>query len=147
MIGNLDVQTKIVHFYVQRNFAFSSIAVIPFHSALLNEGDAFNLHSGVFTAPVKGIYHFQFSAVKDKLVPSLLIHLQVNGANVGDAYNSQDHSEPAVTGITDVVSLSASLRLVKGDRVSLFNYEGELYDDKEYHNTHFSGWLVKEDLM
>jgi len=44
---------------------------------------------------------------------------------------------------SDVVSLSASLRLAAGDRVNLFLLEGAL----SHLQSHFNGWLVEEDLM
>ena len=85
-IGNVDVKTKTVHFYVQRIRHFETFnAVIPFQKDRLNEGDAFDLSSGIFTVPVPGTYHFDFSAVKDGVANSLAIYLQVNGANVGRA--------------------------------------------------------------
>jgi len=143
-IGNVDLKTKSVHFYVQKNSFFNTPqSIIPFESARLNEGDAFSLLSGIFTAPVNGIYHFQFSAVKDLHEPYLDIILQVNGANIALAYTNQPFASAYV-----VVSLSASLRLAAGDKVNLFNLNsGGLHDSTDGHNTHFSGWLVEEDLM
>jgi hypothetical protein len=143
LIGQVDVKTKIVHFYVQRNSYFrTDYAVIPFELARLNEGGAFNLTSGIFTAPSAGIYHFDFSAVKSESATWLSICLQVNGANVGYAYAGQ-----YATRSNDVVSLSASLRLAKGDRVNLYNYARGVLYDYNYHRTHFTGWLVEEELM
>ena len=111
--------------------------------ARLNEGGAFNQVTGIFTAPVPGIYHFQLSAVKDPNVRLMWIYLQVNGENIGHAL-----SQVPSTGNFDHVSLSSSLRLKAGDRVNLLNAGngGVLYDDSEY-QTHFSGWLVDEDLI
>jgi len=141
--GTCRNKTKNIHFYVQKNLTFSAPnAVIPFELARLNEGGAFNFSSGIFTIPVPGIYHFDLSAVKSHLAQYLSIHLQVNGATLGNTFTSK-----STTGSRDVVSLSASLRLAKGDRVNLVNNgNGVIYDDKG-HVTHFSGWLVEEDLM
>lgn len=81
------MRTNPVHFYVQRNSSFRSRnAVITFEIARLNKGDAFNLTAGIFAAPVKGIYNFYFSAVKDSSASYLRITLRVNGANVGRTY-------------------------------------------------------------
>jgi len=117
-------------------------AVIPFHSARLNEGGAFDLNSGFFTAPVPGIYHFEFFGIKDSSGISLYIYLQVNGANVGLAYAYDEN-------LSDNVVLSASLRLAADDRVNLYhvNEDGGVLLDTVNHLTHFSGWLVEEDLM
>ena len=116
-------------------------AVIPFELARINEGGAFNLPSGIFNIPVPGIYHFDFSAVKDQSFTSLDIFLQVNGADVGYAF-----TQPSARGSQDVVSLSASLRLAAGDRVNLLLVGDGLVDSLN-HWTHFTGWLVAEDLM
>jgi len=142
LVGNIDVKTKSVHFYVQRNSTFDSPkSVILFEFAQINEGDAFNLTSGVFTAPVKGIYHFQFNAIKDKYAPWVGIDLRVNDGILCRTYvqyTSADQFSSA--------SLSASLRLAVGDNVTLYNHFGSLYDNPS-HLTHYSGWLLEEDLM
>ena len=150
-IDNLEAEIaklknrKKVHFYVQRNSNFASAdAVIPFEEAPLNEGGAFDLPTGIFTAPVPGIYHFDFSALLEYTEPAvykqLTIRLRVNGVNVGSAHN--DENQP----VHSVVSLNASLRLKAGDTVNLYLSEGEINDGSS-HRTHFSGWLVEEDLM
>lgn len=103
----------------------------------------FNTPSGTFTAPLKGIYHFQLSAVKDPSASYLDISLQLNGRNVGRASCQQ----LTTTKRFDTVSLSASLRLAANDRVNLLNQVvGVLFDDV-YHKTHFTGWLVEEDFL
>jgi len=148
LVGNLDVKTKSVYFYAQRQSRFgTSNAVIPFDLAPLNEGGAFNLTSGFFTAPVKGIYHFQFSGVKASSPNYLIIFLRVNDITVASAYTDQSYTEPKIVGNYGTVSLIASLRLEAGDRVALWNWnDGVLHDDGDHH-TQFSGWLVEEDFM
>jgi len=146
LIGQVDVKTKIVHFFVQRNTPFTyTDVVIPFDLARVNEGNAFNLKSGIFIVPVPGIYHFDLTAQKCLFSKFLGIFLQVNGTDVGAAYTWQ-----TATGNSNVVSLSASLRLAAGDSVKLFNSRynharaGGVCDNGD---THFTGGLVEEDLM
>ena len=141
MIGHVDFKTKPVHFYVQRDSDFKGFGVIPFKLARLNEGGAFNLASGTFRAPSPGIYHFDLSANKYYAATYLGIFLQVNGVNVGLAYTYE-----SVTGSHGAITLSASLRLAAGDNVTLYTDGGELTDDIK-HKTHFTGWLVEEELM
>ena len=144
LIGQVDVKTKTVHFYVQRESNFDTpFAISPFDVAPVNEGGAFNLTSGIFTVPVPGIYHFDFSALKSAEISTYLsIYLQVNGADVGAAFSFQ-----SATGSEDVVSLNASLQLEAGDKVNLYNFVNGAFIDDISHRTHFSGWLVEEKLM
>ncbi len=101
-----------------------------------------DLESGTFTAPVPGIYHFQLSAVRYGGFSTYLdVYLRINGKEVGRA----DTDQPATA--LDGISMSASFRLAANDRVDLYNnYNGGLYDDPS-HFTHFTGWLIEEDLL
>ncbi len=143
LFGSVDVKSQSVHFYVQKNKDFSpnSTSVIPFDIERLNVGGAMNLASGVFTAPVDGIYHFEFSGLKDTDASTYLyIELEVNGANIGASY--AQYIANIRNGLS---SINASLRLKTGDLVRLQSI-GTL-DDDDAHYTHFTGWLVEEDLQ
>lgn len=139
VIGDIEMKTTSVHFYVQRNSEFYTVnGVLPFQLARLNEGDAFDLTSGTFTAPVPGIYHFQFSGLKHDSSPEMSFFLQVNGNKVGEAYTS-------AAGRYSGLSLSSSLQLEAKDKVTLCLKAGVLYDSNNG-LTHFSGWLVEQYL-
>lgn len=99
--------------------------IIPFDVPRENEGGAMNIISGIFTAPVAGLYHFEFSGNRNKFATCLWIDLQVNGANVGRAPTS-----PSDKAGYDSISMRASLRLKVNDRVNLVNRgDGMLYDE------------------
>jgi len=144
----MDVKTKSVHFFVQRtksgNFATVN-AVVPFDTQLLNEGDAMDLATGVFTAPVNGIYYFDFKGMKYTDTDPIYVYLQVNGVSIGAAFATNLPDYLALSGI------SASLRLKVGDQVTLQKTSGTLHDSglsgPLYHYTFFTGWLVEENLM
>ena len=139
----MDVKSKSVHFFVQRSSDFSSAnVVIPFDLERLNVGGAMNLATGIFTVPVDGIYHFEFSALRDSTdATSMNIGLDVNGVRTGTCYvTSLANYFMALSGI------SASLKLKIGDQVTLFKSAGTLNDNTN-HYTHFTGWLVEEDLV
>ncbi len=101
-----------------------------------------NFATGVFTVPVNGIYHFEFSGLKDPdAAPYLYLQLQLNGIPIGSSY--APYIENNWVGLS---TISASLRLKTGDQVSLVKDIGVLRDD-DNHYTHFTGWLVEEDLQ
>jgi len=134
LYGSVDVKTKSVHFYVQRTGDFNlTNAVIPFNIEHLNEGGAMDLAAGVFTVPVDGIYHFEFSGLKDLDGVGMYIFLQVNGVNFGTAYGAN-----LANYYLALSTISTSLRLKVGDQVRLFKTTGTL-DDGPY--SHFTGWL------
>ena len=123
-----------------RTNVYGTGSIIPFQVEHLNVGGGMNLTTGIFTVPVDGIYHFEYSGMKDSSANKLIIQLQINGTAVGRA-----ETNPFATGSGDSLSLTVSLRLKKYDRVNLFNEYGVLYDYETFH-TQFTGWLVEEDL-
>lgn len=146
LIGNVDVKTTNVHFYVQRKSSFTTpYAVIPFESEVLNLGNGMDSNTGVFTAPLAGTYYFQFSGITNN---NLEILLQVNGQNI--ALSAIDLSFTNGASFYTGVTLTASVQLKANDQVNLYNNgDGELYQPGagvDVPNTHFTGWLVDEDL-
>ncbi len=153
MIGNVEVKTKDVHFYVQRKSPFQkwkNHKTIPFDIEKLNVGRAMDLKTGVFTAPVPGIYYFAFSAVKDESPDHLIISLRLNGKEQGRAYSELFNQNKSLSINTKAtLSLTASLYLKAKDQVNIFieNNTGVLFDTKVSQHTHFTGWLVNEELV
>ncbi len=141
LFGNLEVKSKSVIFYVQRSTDFSlTNVVLPFDIVRLNVGDAMDTAAGMFTTPVNGIYHFEFSAMKDAFDPTaVFVTLQVNGVGIATSYAT---SLPNYLGLS---TINAYLRLKAGDQVRLFKTSGTLKDDFRY--AQFTGWLVEEDIL
>jgi len=119
-------------------------AVIPFDIERLNVGEAMNLVAGTFSAPVDGIYHFEFSGLRDTTSETdILVYLQVNGVNIAACYSSY----LPYTFFGGLSSINASLRLRTGDQVRLYKTAGALFDGLAYGYTQFTGWLVEEDII
>jgi hypothetical protein len=149
-IGYADVKSAPVHFYVQRNDSFSKQLIpIPFHLARVNEGDAMNLTSGIFTAPRPGIYFFSFTGVA-RLESSSSVYLDsdlyLNGKIIGSSwvrenYGPVDQFSP--------LTLQSTLNLKKGDQlwVEIWYTSGSssfLYDIN--YLTHFTGFMLEEEI-
>ena len=140
-----------VHFYVQRNSSFDTTGTpIPFDLARVNDGNAMNLTSGIFTAPRPGIYFFSFTGLaqypKSESVVSLEVILYLNGEQIGMGWVEEPNS---VAGQRSPLTLHSTLNLKKGDRVWVAIWgksaEVNLYDSLSHH-THFTGWMLEEDV-
>jgi len=130
-----------VHFFVQRSSDFGlNNSAILFDRERLNVGGAMNLATGIFTVPVDGIYHFEFTGLKEVNSTEIYVYLQVNGVEIGRSY---------VTGglpnYLAINGISSSMRLKADDQVRLYKTTGILDDTGSF--THFTGWLVEEDLV
>ena len=103
----------------------------------LNEGNAYNRNTGVFTTPADGVYLFTF-AVADFRVHQLFVDLVVNGSIKSSAITD------VVTPYKDMQGGNAViLRLVTGDSVWLqidTVESGDSLDGRDsYRATTFSG--------
>ncbi|EFX82610.1 C1qdc1 protein [Daphnia pulex] len=151
-IGYADVKSAPVHFYVQRNSSFSrENTPIPFELARVNEGNAMNLTSGIFTAPRPGIYFFSFAGLARLSSSSkawFQSYLNLNGNRIGTSFVTQ-YNDPVDQ--YSPLTLQSTLNLKKGDQlwvqiVSSSVSSSYLYDNSD-HMTHFTGFLLEEEIF
>jgi len=132
---NLKKNTNSVHFQVEKYIKIKE-GIVRFERERVNIGRAMNLKEGIFTAPVAGLYHFQFVGLKDNSKTSVYVYIMVNGNGYGVCYADTLADYPPLI-------LSTSLPLKSGDRVWLQTYgSGNLHEDG--HRNVFTGWLVEE---
>ena len=100
----------------------------------------FDLSSGTFTAPVKGVYEFSFTGNSDNNNCCSVIVYQNNaiihaifGKTCGNEVDKADYANLASTWI---VQLNA------GDRIRLKVEDGELYTSQYYHRV-FNGKILE----
>ena len=145
LIGNelkLKRKKSLVHFHVEKTYDSNANNFIYFKNERVNIGQAYNLKDGVFTAPVAGIYRFEFTGLKDNDEGDLYVFLYVNKGNTKGAVAYADKLAMYLT-----LSFSTSLPLKAGDTVTLFKSgPNNLYDELGKNTyTYFTGWLEGED--
>jgi hypothetical protein len=151
-IGYADVKSAPVHFYVQRNSSFySQKTPIPFQLARVNEGNAMNLTSGIFTAPRPGIYFFSFTGQAPFSNSSSKVYfgvgLYLNASRIGLGYVQEANT---IDNQWSPLTLQSTLNLNKDDRVwvQIDFWSGGVYlGDNEKHLTHFTGFLLDEEIV
>ncbi|XP_046639768.1 uncharacterized protein LOC124320908 [Daphnia pulicaria] len=152
-IGYADVKSAPVHFYVQRNSSFSTMYTpIPYDLAVMNEGHAMDLTSGIFTAPRPGIYFFSFAGTAYLSSSSpVAFHSRLisNGNLIGASYVREDNGP---VNQLSPLTLQSTLNLKKGDQLWVEIYyssssSSSLYDVSTHHFTHFMGFMLEEEIV
>ena len=106
-----------VHFYVQRNSSFDTTGTpIPFDLEMVNDGNAMNLTTGIFTAPVTGIYFFSFTGLVEFPASSstvqLGVSLKMNGNYIGSGWVEESNN---VAAQRSPLTVQSTLNLEKDD--------------------------------
>ncbi|XP_029561617.1 complement C1q-like protein 2 [Salmo trutta] len=115
---------------------FNTAITLVYRNIYSNIGNAYNPTTGIFTAPVRGLYLFRFYiyAWADSSVPTSAL-LYKNGHQIAIA--QAVHSSGAINSSNGV-----SLLLEVGDVVNMHLSTGRKIFDNEYHHSTFSGHLL-----
>ncbi|XP_059207626.1 complement C1q-like protein 4 [Centropristis striata] len=115
---------------------FNVLTTLIFKHVQTNIGNGYNKHTGVFTAPIKGAYHFEWhvGAFGDNAHSSTAV-LVKNSEIIFRAHEKQ-------TAHFGTASNSATLLLEVGDAVFLRLWPHSKVFDNRYHHNSFSGHLL-----
>lgn len=117
----------------------SANAIVKFNKLWTNTMHAYDVTTGVFTAPISGLYHFT-AVVMSESAKSLYLHIWHNDTRTAGSYTNGDGYKP---GTLDVV-----LKLKKGDRVYIKCFTKcsgqKIYSDTTSNYSTFSGYLISK---
>ncbi|XP_033497179.1 complement C1q tumor necrosis factor-related protein 4-like [Epinephelus lanceolatus] len=107
-----------------------------YKDVLTNVGGAYNSETGVFTAPIRGVYYIRFTANGPTDFPRSAV-LYKNDAEI----QLIAHEQPSGEG-SDTSSNGATLLLEKGDKLKMVLWQNtQIWDNSNHHST-FSGFLL-----
>jgi hypothetical protein len=107
--------------------------VIPYEAFEVEMGGGMDLTTGVFTAPIAGIYSFTGTWRDGSTSTSADVYIRKNGSIIGYTYS---HGEDYGSfGMTVLVSLA------KGDTVDSYLYGGAISSSSDRY-IHFTGHLI-----
>ncbi|XP_030017087.1 complement C1q tumor necrosis factor-related protein 3-like [Sphaeramia orbicularis] len=113
---------------------FNVDTTLIFKNVYTNTGE-YNKGTGIFTAPVEGIYYFSFSGHNNSCRP-MGLKLMLNGKHILSVYNhaAGDRWETATNGMT--------LTLKAGDQVYMDLWANTWIMDNCNHHTTFTGFMI-----
>ncbi|XP_045034116.1 uncharacterized protein LOC116929728 [Daphnia magna] len=146
--SNLYDAKKKVAFFAQRNSSYGNQgSIIPYTSSHLNLGNSLDLTSGLFTVPVRGIYHFHFTALKTKKESCGTSRLTVQLIQLGTPNKmlAEGHLNSNDWYGWFPVHLEAMVLLQKNDLVGVQLLEGSIHESGQLSQlTGFFGFLASE---
>ncbi|KAL7848447.1 hypothetical protein AOLI_G00231650 [Acnodon oligacanthus] len=114
---------------------FNVDTTLVFSKEITNVGKAFSPITGVFTAPLRGVYYFRFNLFGNSASHWVAVYLFKNQENILYVSERPD-------GVNEYISSGATLLLEKGDLVYIkLNSGCQIFDNSDNHCT-FSGFLL-----
>lgn len=139
--GSIDIHsTPRIFFYVQKKQGFNQEnSIITFEKDIFNVGDAMKSKTGIFKAPQNGTYYFSFVGIQSSDPIPLVVQLRKNNIVIGLTMG-------VTKGGSYTTTLTSILKLKENDTVDLYKTTGDLFDYSDSRFTHFTGWIIEEDL-
>ncbi|XP_059214582.1 complement C1q-like protein 2 [Centropristis striata] len=114
---------------------FTSSTTLKYSRVFTNIGDAYNPSTGFFTAPVRGVYYFQFTMC-GKRTGTMGVQVFKNNQIIMTNFETKDE------GGFEYMTNSVVLELMAGDEIHLVLPEGQSLWDSIHNQSTFSGSLL-----
>uniref|UniRef100_A0A3B4UUK9 C1q domain-containing protein n=1 Tax=Seriola dumerili TaxID=41447 RepID=A0A3B4UUK9_SERDU len=111
---------------------FNTVTTLVFRNVMTNIGNAYNSITGIFTAPLKGLYYIRMTGSVGNS-GSVDISLRKNGRSMFGIYNTNEKYSSSSNGMTMV--------LEAGDQLWVTLWSGNSIFDQGQLST-FSGFLI-----
>ncbi|CAI5642626.1 unnamed protein product [Oreochromis niloticus] len=113
---------------------FTTRIILIFKRVVTNIGNAYNPYTGIFTAPVRGVYHFDWKVFGYGNIRAAAVLFR-NGEHI---FLAEENPTSGYVSASD----GASLLLEVGDQVSVRLWTHSRIFDDQNHHTSFSGHLI-----
>lgn len=99
--------------------------IVKYNKILTNDGNGYDVRTGVFTCPVAGTYLFVVDSLSK---PGIYLHLKLNRKTVGKLYVSTAYKKNPLIQISRTVVLKLKI----GDHIKVENHgeNGYIFSDK-----------------
>jgi len=126
--------------FVARRTSSQNVGTVVFDTVLLNQGSHYDNSTGIFTAPIAGLYSFSFNVLSDNNGNDsyFATSLYVNGNSYAKVQNRTTEDNDFGGSMSIIASLSAS------DTVQVVQHNVSLYGttSSSENLSWFSGYLI-----
>lgn len=127
-------------FHFRRNASMSASGDVTYTHTEFNIGGHANQSTGVFTAPIDGIYQFSFQCIGTASTTHVDVYAKINGTIVSSRWSVRPLSVNAATTYSSMPAATTLLQLSANDTL-VMNSTVALYSDPNSW-VRFSGHLV-----